>query len=129
VSGPEPSSLEVVMKLLHAPIWFRLMILALFVGGCGSKQDGSDRGPKLPEITAQFKSMDRNKMMLNLLVDGKEKELPFTKQTKFFSGDGFDISEMRDLSRGLKNAMVTVKLDKKEGKDVAIEVRAHPPGE
>jgi hypothetical protein len=119
------------MKWLALPAWFAVPCLVFFGVGCGSNRSGStgpgtSAGPKLNEMTAKVRSVDRGKMQILVVTDGKEQEVPFTKQTKFFSGDGFDISDLGGLSRALQGANATIKTDTKDGQKVAVEVRALP---
>jgi hypothetical protein len=66
-------------------------------------------------------------MVIQCVADGKQTEVPFASQTKFFSGDGFDISDSANLSRAFQGVQATIRMDHQAGKEVVVEARAKAP--
>ena len=119
------------MKWPALPVCFAVPCLLCLGLGCGSNRGGAtgagtSAGPKLDDMTAKVQSVDRTKMQIHVVAEGKEQDIPFTKQTKFYSGDGFDISDLGGLSRALQGVNATIKTEAKDGQKVAVEVRALP---
>jgi hypothetical protein len=128
-------SLEGSMRTIAtALLWLGVVTLGAGTSGCGpssstSPAPGGQASSTNATITAKVQSVLRDKMVIQCVVDGKQTEVPFAKQTKFFSGDGFDISDSGNLSRAFQGVQATIRTERQAGKDVAVEVRAKAPGD
>ena len=124
--------LEDSMRMIATALWLGVAALVAITSGCGSSSSTSTApsaqvSSKGATITAKVQAILRDKMVIQCVVDGKPTEVPFTKQTKFFSGDGFDISDSANLSRAFQGVQAIIHTDQQAGKEVAVEVRAKAP--
>jgi len=78
------------------------------------------------ELKGTIKSTDKDKKIVTISVDGKDTEVSITDDTKFFQND--KAAKDRDkaverLYKAKEGTKITVVTEKKDGKEVATEVR------
>lgn len=84
------------------------------------------------EIKGKIKSADADKKCITVVADdGKETEVIITDDTKILSGKGTPTKDREKSLKGLMNkkggAMVTATTEKKDGKEVATEIKVSFP--
>ena len=90
-----------------------VVALALVVGGLLAE-----------EIKGRLKSVDADKSTLTVTVDGKEREFKITDDTKILNPKGGEVKQ-RLRAKAFQNpgANLIIKTDKKDGKEVVVEVK------
>lgn len=122
------------MNRLRSPLWFLALSVLLPLLGCNSKSTHPMTAPSDlktgPQMTAKVLTIDGDKMQLHVEINGKEQDVPFTKETKFLNVDGHELvnPKMEDLDRGFKGVTANIVTEKKDGKEIATRVQARRPG-
>jgi hypothetical protein len=118
------------MKTLSALLAFVVVSFALLAVACSGVQITIPSAPSVtitsdakPDgIVGKMTAVDFNKNILTLDVDGKKQEIAITKDTKFLVlGQPLPHGEVAHAFIGAGD--LVVKTEKKDGKDVAVEVK------
>ena len=78
------------------------------------------------EIKGKIKSVDADKKVLTVTVDGKDKEFKVTDTTNILGANGKAVKQGLKAKAFKEGANVVITTDKKDGKETVTEVKLAP---